>query len=377
MWPFNKRENKAPKHKRQASDERTWMPLASYGRGSATDIYSTYVSRALQVVSDLLIVCPLKADNEGPLYNLITKMPCSIMSRANWYKWLVEHYFLYDGFYCLIQSDSNGMIKSLIPFTPYSIQVYPVTKSGRNIDDAGNYADGLAITERGYYYKDHLGRNWPEDKIFALFSSMYKTDSLIDGNDFGRQIGFEALSSANFFETKVVHSLILRNALPQALINGIGGEDVSASIDETEEVLKQIKSFYENQGSSLSLPPGHTVKSMFDQHHPSAIFQTLSDIICTQIANMFSLPKSLLNSVGDQNMVKHDRETYISGSFLALTRVITDQLNYISGYSENIHFDIDGLKLKMQTSRDEHNMIDSLINSGLFTKEEILSKINL
>ena len=57
--------------------------------------------------------------------------------------------------------------------------------------------------------------------------------------------------------------------------------------------------------------------------------------------------------------------------------MITDQLNYISGYSENIHFDIDGLKLKMQTSRDEHNMIDSLINSGLFTKEEILSKINL
>ena len=55
-----KRENKAPKFKRQSNDERTWMPLASYGRGSATGLYSTYVSRALQVISDLLIVCPLQ-----------------------------------------------------------------------------------------------------------------------------------------------------------------------------------------------------------------------------------------------------------------------------------------------------------------------------
>ena len=376
-----KRENKAPKFKRQSNDERTWMPLASYGRGSATGLYSTYVSRALQVISDLLIVCPLKAEKPGELFKLISKMPCSIMSRGNWLKFLVEHYFLYQGFYCLIYTDNNGSIKSLIPFTPYSLQVYPVTKKtfgDRNIDDSGNYADGLAITERGYYYKDHLGRNWPLDKIFALYSSMYKTDSLIDSNDFGRQINFEALSSANYFE-HVINQLVVRHGKPELLISGLGGEDLQTSSPETDAVVKELKAYFseDNKRDALALPPGYQLKSLFDQHHPGPIFQVLSDVICTQIANMFSLPKSLLNAVGDQAMVKHDRETYLSGSFLSLTRQISDQLNYISGYNENISFDIDGLKLKMQTSRDEHNMLQTLVDSGLYTKEEILNKVNL
>ena len=62
-----KRENKAPKFLRQTNnDERTWMPLAKlWQQGSATsDLQSSYVSRALQVIySDLPHnVCPLKAD---------------------------------------------------------------------------------------------------------------------------------------------------------------------------------------------------------------------------------------------------------------------------------------------------------------------------
>ena len=293
---------------------------------------------------------------------------------------LVEGYYLYNGFYCYLDTNSDGELLNLIPYAPFMLEAYPIsqrTASGSNIDTASQYYDGRYITQHGFYYKDNLGRNIPSDKIMALYNPMYKTDSLISSNDFGRQINFNALASANFFES-VIYQLVQRQGLPQALISGVGGDDNNASsVEETEQVLQQIKEFYQDdKRAAMALPSGYTIKSLFDQHHPGPIFQVLSDVIATQIGNLFSFPKSLLNSVGDQAMIRHDRETYLSGSFLSLTRQISDQLNYISD-SEIISFDIDGLKLKMQTSRDEHNMIDSLINSGLFSKEEILNKINL
>ena len=182
--------------------------LSSYaGRGSASGLFSSYASRAIQVIAGLLHVCPLKAERPGPMFELLSRMPCSIMSRYQWFSWLVEHYYIYSGFNCLIYTNNDGQIRSLIPFTPYSLTVYPINKrspANKPLDDSGNYADGLTITEHqfmsgnGFYFQDHLGRKWEESKILRIYQNLWSTDSLISGNDMGRQINYEVLSACNY-----------------------------------------------------------------------------------------------------------------------------------------------------------------------------------
>ena len=68
----------------------------------------------------------------------------------------------------------------------------------------------------------------------------------------------------------------------------------------------------------MALPSGYSIKSLFDQHHPGPIFQVVSDILSKSVANIFSMPSSLLNTTGDQAMIRHDKEVYLAGSFYPL-----------------------------------------------------------
>ena len=198
------------KREREVGPEaRSFVPI---GANNATfgSVFSSVLSKCIALYRDTLMATPLKAEKDDDLYKLLVRRPCPFLSRANFYELVIQGYFVFNGFYAYIKTNSKGMIEALLPLntSPGSLQVYPMTykKDNNAFQDqsANDWNDSLSLYEKGYYYKDYRGRRFASDEVLAIRSALFNTGTgLIEQEDFAKRVFCNVFESASKIESVV------------------------------------------------------------------------------------------------------------------------------------------------------------------------------
>ena len=376
-WKFWKRQST---RSNSINEDRTFVPLGS-GGAQYSSVYSPPVARCIALYHDFLLNCPLTAKDENDsLFKLLTQRPCSFMSRANFFRLIIERYFIFNGFYSIIDADGSGMITDLLPYaSPMAIQVYGNNFKKRDINDSiGDYGDPVKLKRSGFYFRDYKSRTFTEDQLFIVRSSAFNTSTgLVEQEDMAQRVFNNTYESAAKLEA-VLNSLCSRDLRPPLLLSGMGmdvGQDMPASQEETQNVKESLRKYFDNQSQGekgvLALPAGYDIKSM-SMDNPSNVLMVVNEVVTANICNIFNVPRSLVFSGANERDTKEARRIFIAGGFKSFCTILTDEFNRLSGYKNKFKYDLDQLRVQMADLREESALAQL---AGVLSPQEIKNKI--
>lgn len=362
------------------NEDRTFVPLGS-GGAQYSSVYSPPVARCIALYHDFLLNCPLTATNENDsLFKLLTQRPCSFMSRANFFRLIIERYFIFNGFYSIIDADDNGMITDLLPYaSPNAIQVYGNNFKKKDINDSiGDYGDPVKLKRSGFYFRDYKSRTFTEDQLFIVRSSAFNTSTgLVEQEDMAQRVFNNTYESASKLEA-VLNSLCSRDLRPPLLLNGMGMDvvqDMPSSQKETQNVKEALRRYFDNQSQGdrgvLALPAGYDIKSM-SMDNPSNVLMVVNEVVTANICNIFNVPRSLVFSGSNERDTKEARRIFIAGGFKSFCTILTDEFDRLSGYKNKFMFSTELLKSQLADIREEAAIAQL---QGILSNKEIKDRI--
>ena len=371
MWPFRKKEIKRQK------EDRSFVPIGS-GGASYSGVFSPAMARCINLYCDLLTNCPLETNNENhPFYKLLTQRPCSFMSRANFLRLVVERYFIFNGFYALIESDKNGKITDLLPYiAPNSIQPYGNNFSKRSSSDAyGDVADPVQVKNQGWVLRDYKSRVFSPDELFIVRSAGFNTSTgLIEQEDMAQRVFHNTYEAASKLEA-CLNALCGRDLRPPLLLNNMPLDgNVTASSSEVDEAKQALKNFFDspsNFQNVLCLPHQMSVEKL-NLDNPSNVLLAVNEIVVSNICNLFNVPRSLVFSGATERDTKEARRIFIASGFKSFCTILTDEYNRLSDYKLELRYNLDQLRIQMADLREEAALAQLL---DIYSKEELKKKI--
>ena len=379
LWPFKREASNS------INEDRTFVPLGSGGARYGS-IFSPPMAKCLNLYTNFLSSCPLKcSDKKHPLYLLLKRRPCPWMSRTNFYRLCVERYFVFDGFFAIIKTNGRGEIVALLPYTsPSSVQVYPVNykKNKNNEEGPGDFSDPEKLYREGFFFRDFRSRTFAMDEMLYIRSSAFNTaTSQIEQESMAERVFNNTFEAGSKLEA-VLNSLCSRDLRPPLLLSGLGfqGEGKSGfktSASETEKVKEALRQYFDNESQGqkgvLALPPGYTISSM-SHAQPANLLVSVNELIVSNMANYFNVPRSLIFSANNERDGKEARRQFISGGFKSFTTILSDEYNRLAGYNVEFSFDLDKLRIEMSDLREESSLAQ-MTDEPIYKAKEIKEKI--
>ena len=366
------------------NEDRSFVPLGS-GGAQYGSVYSPQLARCVSLYVDALINTPIKCSDENDHFykSLIQRRLCPFLSNYNFYELLVLNLKLWGNFFAVIQTNEKGQVQSLLPYaSPQAVTTYPALwRKKKQGEPTGDWGDPIKIARDGWYYRDYRARMFSQDEMFHIKHSAYNTSTgLLEGTEWATKVfnrTFTALSKMQ----AVLDNICSRDLRSPLILSGLGyseNSEVKTSASETKKVKEALRTYFNGEsqtGSSgvLALPSGYSI-SPLRTDDTSKVLMSINDVISSNLASIFGIPRSLLfTSENTERDSKEAKRQWYSSGFKAMTRIIEDEFNRLSGYRVEYKFDLDSLRYLSADIREEM-AISQLQN--ILTPQEIKEKID-
>lgn len=367
------------------AEDATFVPFSTRGV-QYSGAYSPVVARCLKMYSSFLAACPLECDKDNSLFQLMKKRPYPPISRQNFFEVMAQNYFLYEGFFAVIMTNTRGEIEALCPYIdPTSFQVYPKGyQHKKELGDAshvgGEWVDPISIYEKGYYFRDYKGRLFNQDEAMFIKNNLFNTQNILEQQNVFQRVFTESFNAPSLLEA-VIGSICRSDLKAPLVLTGLGfsGESKGAnkaSGRETKRVKEALRKFFSGKSQGydsgvLALPPGYKIDKL-NLDNPAGLIAQLNVITLANVCNIFQVPTELVYSGQTERTAKEARRFWLGGAFAAFCRVIEEELDRLCDFQCSFRFNTDRLRSALSDIREEAAMSQLL---GIFTKEELKKRI--
>ena len=346
-----------------------WIPFSNNFPPSKSTRLAT-VGRCLRLYSDFLIQTPLvtKTGKSHYLVDLL-KSPNSFDTKKSFYDKLVYELLLNGNFHCSIKSNSQGRVTALLPYRSGMMYAYP---------NAGEFGDPVSLEKNGWYYRDYKGRVFVPDEIFHLKDVMFNSVDQING--YSRSYIYELSFLAGYSIQQVQCSLSQSGLRPPLLLSGLPESDDNA----VKQVRETVQKFFQSgksaaAGGVLTLPAGYDVKPMMLQS-PERALEFLSSKSDLDIARIFCVPIELLarsdgQSQSGANHLKEANRFFIRTTLKSFLQTIAESFSSLVMDGTEFEFKID--KLRASDLREESQYLSTMVNAGIYSKEEARERASM